>query len=96
MLLLKSEILMSLISTLFINILPLVTSYSLGIKLIRVDLPLPVLPIKAVVVPFFAIKLIFLNTSSSASGYLKYTSRNSTLPLVFSLNFFDFIGYYYA
>lgn len=52
MLLLKSEILMSLISTLLINILPLVTSYSLGIKLIRVDLPLPVLPIKAVVVPF--------------------------------------------
>ena len=92
MLLLKSEILMSLISTLFINILPLVTSYSLGIKLIRVDLPLPVLPIKAVVVPFFAIKLIFLNTSSVALLYLKYTSLNSkesilTIFLVFSLLF---------
>ena len=51
-----------------IVILPLVTSNDLGIRLISVDLPLPVLPIIAVVSPAFAVKLISVSTSSSASG----------------------------
>ena len=37
---------------------------------IKVDLPLPVDPINAVVVPGKASKLIFLSIASSASGYL--------------------------
>ena len=64
-------ILASLISIPSIKILPPVTSKNLGIKLIKVDLPEPVEPINAVVVPFVALKLIFCKTSSSASGYLK-------------------------
>jgi len=72
-----------------INILPPVTSKNLGIKFINVDLPLPVEPMNAVVVPGNALKLIFSNTSSSASGYLKYTSLNSTILFNF---LFSLIG----
>ena len=41
-----------------IVILPSVTSKNLGIRFISVDLPLPVLPITAVVSPAFAVKHI--------------------------------------
>ena len=66
-----------------INIWPPVTSKNLGIRFISVDLPEPVPPIIAVVVPGVALNDIFSNISSSASWYLKYTSLNYTLPLNF-------------
>ena len=72
---------------------PSVTSYNLGTRFIKVDLPLPVLPIKAMVSPFFTLKLIFFFFYSLASGYLKLTFLNSTVPvsLVSPLNVPGFI-----
>ena len=58
--------------------------------MINVDLPLPVLPIKAVVSPGFAVKEILVNMSSSASGYLNDTFLNSTTPFLFSSKFCGF------
>ena len=49
--------------------------------MIKVDFPLPVDPIKAIVSPFFTLKEIFFNKYSSASGYLKDTFLNSTVPI---------------
>ena len=46
------------ISTPSTKILPRLTSKNLGIRLTNVDLPLPVLPINAVVLPAGAVKLI--------------------------------------
>ena len=51
-----------------ISTLPAVTSYRRGIRLTSVDLPHPVLPIIAVVVPGVAVKSISCSTSSSAFG----------------------------
>ena len=65
-----------------ISIFPLVTSKNLGIRFTKVDFPLPVEPMNAVVVPFSALKFMFLNTSSVLPGYLKYTSLNS-ISLIF-------------
>ena len=45
-----------------------------------VDFPLPVEPIKATVSPCLAVKLTFSSTYSEASGYLKETFLNTTLP----------------
>ena len=67
-------------------------SKNLGIRLIKVDLPEPVEPINAVVVPGVALKLIFFSIASSASGYLKLTSLNSIVPLASSLNATGFSG----
>ena len=50
-----------------IVILPSVTSKNLGMRFISVDLPLPVLPITAVVSPAFAVKHISVRTSSFAT-----------------------------
>ena len=75
-----------LISTPFTKISPSVTSKKRGIKFIKVDLPLPVLPIKAVVWPGFATKFMLLITLSSASGYLNETFLNSTSPYLSSSN----------
>ena len=47
----------------------------------RLDLPLPVPPIMAVVLPGSAMKLISSRVFSSASGYAKLTFLNSTRPL---------------
>ena len=52
------------------------------------DLPLPVLPIMAVVFPGSAVKLISSKISVSASGYLNETFLNSTNPFLFGSNFF--------
>ena len=53
----------------------------------RVDLPLPVEPIKAIVSPAVTLKEISFRRYSSASGYLKETFLNSIVPtsLVISL-----------
>ena len=47
---------------------PLETSYSLGIKFIKVDLPLPVEPMKAIVSPADALKLTCSRVGNDASG----------------------------
>ena len=73
------------------NISPLVTSKNLGIKLINVDFPLPVLPINAVVSPALAVNEISVNISSSASGYLNETFLNSITPF---LSFLNLTGFY--
>ncbi len=49
-------------------------------RLISVDLPLPVLPTIAVVWPGSIANEIDLRTGSSAPGYRKVTSRNATWP----------------
>ena len=54
--------------------------------MINVDLPLPVLPINAVVSPGRALKLTLLITSSSAPGYLNETFLNSIVPFSSWLN----------
>ena len=46
----------------------------------RVDLPLPVPPIMAVVCPGMAVKEIPSRTFSSESGYAKATFLNSSIP----------------
>ena len=56
---------------------PSVASYSRGIRLMRVVLPQPVLPMKAVVSPGLAVKVMSRSTSCSAPGYLKDTWSNS-------------------
>ena len=65
---LREARLKSRISLPLIRILPPLTSYALGIKLISVLLPEPVLPIKAMVSPFLAEKDISFRTASSPSG----------------------------
>lgn len=64
---------MSLMSVPSSVIEPSVTSKNLGISFARVDFPLPVLPIMAMVSPGFASKSISSNIFSSPSGYLKLT-----------------------
>ena len=59
---------------------PDVASYSRGSRLISVDLPEPVEPMIAVVVPGATAKLTSSSTGASAPGYWKVTWRSSTAP----------------
>ncbi len=63
-----------------INISPSVASKKRGTRLISVDLPLPVEPMKAIVSPCLTEKLMSRNTCSAASGYLNPTFLNTTSP----------------
>ncbi len=62
--------------------LPSVTSKNLGMRLMSVVLPHPVDPMMAVVSPGLASKSISVRTFSSASGYMKLTCSNLTVPSV--------------
>ena len=64
---------------------PLVASKSLGTRLTRVVLPLPVPPMIAVTWPGSAIRLMSLSTGCAAPGYRNSTSRSSSLPRAASI-----------
>ena len=72
--------LISRILTPSIEISPSLASKYLGIKWSNVDLPLPVLPIIAVVFPASASKLILLSTGLSAPSNVKLTLSNLRVP----------------
>ena len=80
----RFDFLMSLISTLSIRIWPELGSIIRLIILTKVDLPLPVLPIIAIVSPALIFKLILFRTGIEASENLKLTSLNSILPVMFT------------
>ena len=59
---------------------PSVASYRRGTRPTKVDLPAPVEPMIAVVVPGMAVNEMCLSTGSSAPGYANVTSSKTTVP----------------
>ena len=84
-------ILMSQLLTPSTIISPSVTSKNLGIRFISVDFPLPVLPMKAVVLPECAVNVKLRSEYYFASGYLKETFLNSTTPFLSGTNGTDLV-----